>query len=133
MTHAVAYGMPINEAVSPSSDFWDDIKYFKRSVYACKCGKCGGFPVEPHEKLVRAEDKVRDHFGSPAHNSSGIRCETHNANVGGVANSRHLYGKAVDFRVDGKSAAQVLEYVQKLPEIRYAYAIDSNYVHMDVE
>lgn len=116
-----------------TSSFWDEIKYFKKSEFACKCGKCGGYPVEPQEKLVKAEDKVRKHFGVPVHNSSGVRCKNHNANVGGVANSRHLFGKAVDFRVTGKTANQVLSYVNTLPEIRYAYDIDGTYVHMDIE
>lgn len=112
--------------------WWEDIKYFSRAEYACKCGKCGGFPVEPQEKLVRAEDKVRAHFGVPIRNTSGVRCAAHNAAVGGVTNSRHLSGKAVDFGVEGFSASMVLTYVQKLPEIRYAYAIDSHHVHMDI-
>jgi uncharacterized protein YcbK (DUF882 family) len=63
--------------------------------------------------------------------ASGLRCEQHNANVGGVANSRHKTGRAMDFRIEGKTSAQVLAYVQQQPEIRYAYAIDSQYVHMD--
>jgi len=124
---AVAEGLPAN------TGFWEKIEFFRREEFACKCGKyCDGFPAEPVEALVRAADGVRKHFGAPAHLSSGVRCQTHNANVGGVANSRHLLGKAMDFRVDGKTAAQVLEHVQKLPQIRYAYAIDGNYVHMDV-
>ena len=113
-------------------DWWDEIEYFDRDEYACKCGKCGGFPVEPQEKMVKAEDKVRKHFGVPIYNTSGVRCKTHNANVGGVSNSRHLSGKAVDFGVKGKTAAQVLSYVNTLPEIRYAYDIDGTHVHMDI-
>jgi hypothetical protein len=112
--------------------WWDGIKHFGRAEFACKCGKCGGFPVEPQEKLIRAADKTRDHFGKPMRVTSGVRCATHNANVGGVSNSRHLSGKAMDFGVEGFSAVMVLAYVQKLPEIRYAYAIDSHHVHMDI-
>lgn len=119
-------------AKAVTGTFWDSIKHFTRSEYACKCGKCGGFPVEPKEKLVRAENKVRDHFGVPVHNSSGVRCAAHNAKVGGVSNSRHLSGKAVDFCVQGVPSSLVLPYVQSLPEIRYAYAIDGSYVHMDI-
>jgi uncharacterized protein YcbK (DUF882 family) len=85
-----------------------------------------------NETLIRVADRVREHFGKPITVSSGRRCANHNARVGGVANSRHLSGKAMDFCVSGKSASQVLEYVQKQPEIRYAYAIDDSYVHMDV-
>lgn len=116
-------------------NWWDPIKHFTREEFACKCGGkyCDGYPVEPVRKLVEAADKVREHFGVPVILSSGVRCRKHNANVGGVAGSRHLYGKAMDFCVRGQSASMVLAYVQSLPQIRYAYAIDSSYVHMDVE
>lgn len=114
-------------------DWWEDIQYFSRQEFACKCGKCGGFPAQPEERLVRTADRLRKNFDAMVMISSGVRCVSHNANVGGVANSRHLTGKAMDFRVEGKSAAQVLSYVNQQPEIRYAYAIDSNFVHMDVE
>jgi hypothetical protein len=131
LTHAVAYGMPVKkEEASTSGDFWDGIKYFRKAEFACKCG-CGASDME--EKLIKTADKVREHFGNTVIVSSGRRCKTHNARVGGVSNSRHLSGKAMDFCVSGMSASMVLTYVQKLPEIRYAYAIDSSFVHMDVE
>jgi hypothetical protein len=113
---------------------WENIKYFKKEEFACKCGLyCDGFPVEPKSKLVTVADRVREHFGKSAIVSSGVRCKQHNANVGGVANSRHLYGKAMDFCVIGETAKEVLAYAQAQPEIRYAYAIDQNYIHMDIE
>lgn len=120
------------ESTNAGGDWWSEIKYFNRSEFRCKCGKCGGFPVEPNEKLVKAADKVRIHFGVPVNLSSGVRCKTHNAKVGGVSDSRHLKGKAMDFVVSGQSAKTTLAYVKTLPEIRYAYAIDGSYVHMDV-
>ena len=114
---------------------WEEVKFFDRSEFKCNCGgkHCNGFPAEPHPLLVKVADRVRGHFGAAAIISSGVRCETHNANVGGVSNSRHLYGKAMDFRISGRKAAQVLEYVLTQPEIRYAYDIDGTYIHMDVE
>lgn len=114
-------------------DWWQDIRYFSRQEFACKCGKCGGFPAQLEEKLVRTADRLRRDFGAAVIVSSGVRCPAHNANVGGVANSRHLTGKAMDFRVVGKTAKEVLYYVNRQPEIRYAYAIDPYFVHMDVE
>ena len=143
LRHAVAYGMPEKKqntddkdssATSGTGTFWDDIKYFKRSEFKCQCGGkyCNGYPVEMQEKVVKAADKVRAHFGKPVTVSSGIRCTKHNAEVGGVSNSRHLQGKAIDLNVSGFSAAMVLAYVQSLPEIRYSYAINSNYIHMDI-
>lgn len=113
------------------ADWWKDIRYFTRGEFACPCGRCGGFPAEPEQRLVRLADQVRGHFGKSANVSSGVRCPSHNARVGGVPGSYHLKGKAMDFRVTGQTAAQVLAYVRTLP-IHYAYAIDDSYVHMDV-
>ena len=130
LIRAVAYGVPVREEESGDGDFWEEIQYFQKSEFACKCG-CGASDMA--EKLIRTADKVRAYFGKPITVSSGRRCAEHNANVGGVYNSRHLYGKAMDFCVSGVPASEVLAYVQTLPEIEYAYAIDNNFVHMDME
>ena len=136
LKHAVAYGMPAKKTeTAKTGDWWDEIEYFKKAEFACKCGGkyCNGYPEDMSEKVVKVADRTRRHFGKAATVSSGLRCEKHNAHVGGVSNSRHRYGKAIDFCIAGKSSAQVLAYVQQQPEIRYAYAIDGSYVHMDVE
>ena len=118
--------------------FWDHIRYWTREEFRCRCGEyhapyCNGFPVEPDQTLVELADDVRAHFGRPGIRSSGIRCKQHNADQKNSAvNSRHLYGKALDFRIQGKSSADVLAYVQTRPGVHYAYAIDDSYVHMDV-
>lgn len=123
-----------DEKPEPEEVDWGRIRYFQQSEFACKCGKfCDGAPDTMKRKLVATADEVRAHFGSAAIVSSGLRCKTHNANVGGVENSRHLCGKAMDFRIKGQSADAVLEYVQQRPEIRYAYKIDENYIHMDIQ
>lgn len=126
---------PDNTVTEVTGTFWDNVKYFKRSEFACKCGGkyCNGYPAEPKEKLIMVADDVREHFGNSMPVSSGLRCKQYNANVGGVSNSRHLSGKAMDFCISGVSAAQILSYVQQKKEIRYAYAIDGSYVHMDIE
>lgn len=122
------------EPSAEPESFWDSIKHFDREEFRCKCGGkyCNGFPAEPSQKLVKLADRVREHFGTAAIVSSGVRCETHNAKVGGVSGSRHKYGTAMDFTIRGVPASLVLPYVQAQPETNYAYAIDSNYVHMDV-
>ncbi len=124
-----------SEETGTEALWWNDIKYFTREEFRCKCGGkyCNGFPAEPQEGMVRAIDNVREHFGKAFTPNSGVRCPTHNANVGGVSNSRHLYGKAVDFHVPGKTAAQVLAYLATLPGLGYCYDIDGTSVHMDIE
>lgn len=118
----------------PGDGWWKDIRYFTRSepFIACSCGACGGFPAEPSEKLMRLADKVRAAAGSPMIPSSTVRCPAHNRAVGGVANSRHLTGRAMDFSIRGWPAGKTLALVKSMPEVAYAYAIDEGHVHMDV-
>lgn len=117
-------------------EWWADIRYFKRtdSGIACPCGRCGGFPVEPTERLMRLADRIREAAGAPMCPSSTVRCQAHNDELSGsVPNSRHLSGKAMDFCIRGWGADRTLALVRQQPEVRYAYAIDNRYVHMDVE
>ena len=77
--------------------FWDGIKYFKKQEFACKCGKyCDGYPAEIDMDMVKIADQIRTKIGKPITINSGLRCKTHNSNVGGVSNSQHLLGKAAD-------------------------------------
>jgi len=124
--------------VPTTGTFWDHIRYWKREEFRCRCGEyhapyCNGFPVEPDQTLVELVDDLRHQFGRPAHPSSGIRCERHNADQPGAAsNSRHKYGKALDFFIEGVSGSQLLAAAQADPRTNYAYIIDGQYVHVDV-
>ena len=124
---------PVDDKMSATADWWQGIRYFTRAEFRCPCGRCGGFPVEPDEKLVRLAEQVREHFGAPVIVSSGVRCQAHNDELpGSVKNSYHLRGKAMDFCVRGVPGATLLAYVKTLP-IHYAYQINgSDFVHMDV-
>lgn len=114
--------------------WWSDIKYFTRDepYIACPCGRCGGFPVEPAEKLMRLADAVREDAGKPMVPTSTVRCDAHNAEVGGVPTSRHRLGHAMDFVIPGLTAAQILAIVRRQRDVVYCYAIDGSAVHMDI-
>lgn len=116
---------------------FEGIRYWSPEEFRCRCGEyhepyCDGFPALPDRTLLELADDIRDHFGKPAHRSSAIRCYQHNIDSGGVSNSRHLSGKALDFFVEGVSGAELLARVQNDPRCRYAYIISGQYVHMDV-
>lgn len=114
--------------------FWPGIVYFKRDEMRCKCGGryCNGFPAEPQQLLMELADRARKHFGAHAHVVSGLRCQRWNQIQGGVANSQHMYGEAMDIRIDGVSAAELLAWMKKQPEVRYCYKINSTNVHFDI-
>ena len=129
LKHAVAYGMPAKEE---PKDFWEGIKYFKRSEFKCKCGKCGGFPVEPSEELVLLLEKIRKYFGKPVIVNSGIRCATHNRNVGGASLSQHLKGTAADIVVKGITPERVAKYAETLLPKSGGIGRYKTFTHVDV-
>lgn len=77
-------------------------------------------------------DRARAHFDAPAHVISGLRCPEWNVIQGGVANSQHMYGEAMDIRIDNVSADSLLAFFQDQPEVRYCYKINSTNVHFDI-
>lgn len=129
LKHAVTYGMPIKAVAKVT---WDDIKYFERREFRCKCGKCSGYPVEPSMDLIEILVKIREHFNAPVRINSGVRCVSHNKNVGGAGKSQHLEGTAADIRVDGVSPAEVAKYVETLLPNTGGIGIYSTFVHVDV-
>lgn len=113
---------------------WNDIKHFKPSEFTCKCG-CGKNNI--NLKLVKILDEIREALGITVV-TSGCRCATHNAKVGGVPNSRHVSDKAADFYVKNVSKSIVLakckEYVAN-GRARYTYTNNTNMknvVHIDI-
>lgn len=97
--------------------FWDGIKYFKREEFRCKCGGkyCNGYPVDIDANMVKIADEIRSRIGKPIQINSGIRCKTHNANVGGVSNSQHLYGTAADLGCpSGCTPAQMASIAEEI-------------------
>jgi hypothetical protein len=133
---AVAYGMPTRgeETVPEQKDFWNEIEYFDRNEFACKCGGkyCDGFPVEPDRELLQILVETRKHFGQPVYINSGIRCETHNKNVGGASRSQHMQGTAADIRVKGEQPKTVAAYLETLLPNTGGIGIYDNFVHVDV-
>ena len=136
LTRAVAHGIQSQKAdTGTNADWWQEIEYFTPPEVACQCGKyCDGYPYEMQPLTMQIVDRARKHFGKPIIIVSGLRCEQHNAAVGGVANSQHMFGEALDVNVPGESQQTVLSWFQSQPDVRYAYAISgSNNVHFDIQ
>lgn len=140
LCHSVAYGMPAkkvdkSEKEDITGTFWDEIEYFTRDEFKCKCGGkyCNGYPSEPDERMVRIADQLRKNLGVPITIVSGLRCKTWNAIQGGVSNSQHMYGEAADIYAKGVSQSRVEAELDKIGGVRYHYPIKgSSNVHFDV-
>lgn len=140
LCHSVAYGMPAkkvdkSEKEDITGTFWDEIEYFTRDEFKCKCGGkyCNGYPAEPDERMVRIANQLRKNLGVPITIVSGLRCKTWNAIQGGVSNSQHMYGEAADIYAKGVSQSRVEQELDRIGGVRYHYAITgSSNVHFDV-
>lgn len=109
--------------------------HFRKEEFKCKCGKyCNGYPVKLDENLLVFLEKIRSKLGNKSINiNSAIRCKTWNKIVGGVSDSRHMEGKAVDFNAVNSNSlkeSQVANSVvgSKGAVLRY---ITKNFVHID--
>lgn len=131
---AVKVEKPESSGTPKTGTFWDDIKYFTREEFRCKCGGqfCDGYPAEMQEAVVKIADAARAHFGRPAYVVSGLRCKQWNTHEGGVANSQHMYGEAIDLRIEGVPAETLRQFVSAQPGHRYSYCINSTNVHFDI-
>jgi uncharacterized protein YcbK (DUF882 family) len=105
-----------------------DIKvgqHFKLSDFTCRCG-CGEVMYTP--KVVNTLDHLADHFKRDVVVTSGFRCAKRNKEVGGVDDSLHMTGQAVDFIVRGVSPAKVAQY---LADYSGGLGLYERHVHID--
>lgn len=86
---------------------------FRAREFDCQgVGCCTTTPID--EKLVQYLQKIRDHFGKPVY-LTAYRCKAHNARTPNAAtNSRHIYGQAADFHIDGVAPAEIAKYAESI-------------------
>lgn len=84
-------------------------EHFDSSEFACKCG-CGGMNngADINPRLVQVLERMRQIIGKPLELSCAYRCPTHNAEVGGMSNSQHIYGTAADVQTPAGSSPSEL-------------------------
>ncbi len=98
-------------------------KYFSESELNCKCSKCKGKPIPPkvlvNLKIVCLElDEYREEIGKPIHVDSAYRCKEHNKAIGGVENSAHIFGYAIDVNIDGMTSGKMFEMFSGLNSLQ---------------
>lgn len=101
-------------------------KYFKEEEFRCPCcGRC-----EMVEEFILKLFRARESSLVPFVINSGYRCYNYNKKIGGVPNSYHLSGNAVDIKcLDGWQRYQIISSAIKA-EI-YGIIIYQNFIHLD--
>lgn len=86
---------------------------FRAREFDCRgMGCCSETPID--EKLVQYLQQIRTHFGKPVY-LTAYRCKTHNNRTPNAApNSRHLYGQAADFYIEGVAPAEIAKYAESI-------------------
>lgn len=65
-------------------------------------------------RLVEQLDRIRDAHGAPVRITSGYRSPALNDAVGGMPDSQHTTGEAVDIKADGLSSAELARLIVRL-------------------
>lgn len=92
-------------------------KYFSDEELACHC--CGEGADIVSDRLLELLDQLRENIGGPIEISCAYRCPGHNAEVGGVPDSQHVFGTAADIQTPDYEHCNTPEklkwYCEQLP------------------
>lgn len=99
---------------------------FKPEEFRCPCGRCTGYPDRMKQVELEHIQTIRTHYGKPMIITSGLRCRYENNRVGGVPNSAHLTGYAVDFYMADVTDTiehrnKAMSYIKSLPYHKFTY------------
>ena len=107
-------------------------EHFTKEEFDCQCG-CGNGDIVISERLVSELEIVRKSYGKPMRINSGIRCLSHNRNIGSRDTSSHIKGVAADISCTNMGTR--LELVKKL--LRDAeftrVGLHKDFIHVDVD
>lgn len=106
------------------------VNYFEQHELECPCCAAYFFQAETLSKLNRARDMAGIPFVVKSPEGSACRCPAYNASVGGVENSAHTRGYAVDIRcTENVARALIVESLVKAGFKRIG--IYPTFIHVD--
>ncbi len=104
------------------------IKHFKAKEFLCKhCGK-----VIIDSRLIELAERLRGYLGKPLIITSGYRCPEHNRRVGGVPDSPHIKGLALDVLTESsRERFKIFTWLVNNGVTRIGMA--KTYTHFDID
>jgi zinc D-Ala-D-Ala carboxypeptidase len=107
---------------------WSQYPNFREAEFICPC--CGEAGIRA--ELLGPLQQARKAAGIPFRINSGYRCARHNQTVGGVADSAHTLGLAVD--IAATDSATIFRLVTALTGAGFRrIGIGQGFVHADVD
>ena len=103
-------------------------KHFKVKEFACRDGTQVVF-IDDY--LVSILDILRNQVGKPVHINSGYRTPTRNKMVGGAKYSYHMRGMAADIRIEGMTAKEIANKLNKIIPTECGIIVYNTWVHID--
>ncbi|AWD93101.1 TPA_inf: hypothetical protein gp_16 [Marinomonas phage YY] len=101
---------------------------FEPQEFACRC--CGAIIVS--ESLLDMLQLMRDEIGAPIQITSGYRCPSHNAAVGGAPQSEHMNGNASDIITAAHDPLELIRLAEDLGAGGIGEYADKGFLHVDV-
>jgi len=103
------------------------------SEFKCQCNSTTCHITLMSPRLKDAWTVVRLAFGKKLTINSGFRCQQHNKDVGGIANSRHTMGQAIDISTKNLEPLEVA-YLKELLERNFDKVLEyPTFYHAHVE
>ena len=102
--------------------------HFRLGEFACKDGSD---KVLVDDALVELLEAIRAAAGGAVTINSAYRSPAHNAAVGGVSNSQHVYGRAADIVVEGASPLLVGQIAEYYLDRRGGIGVYQTFTHVD--
>ena len=102
--------------------------HFRLSEFA---SKDGSDKVLVDNDLVSLLEQIREAVGGAVVINSAYRSPAHNAAVGGVSNSQHVYGRAADIVVAGASPLLVGQIAEYYLDRRGGIGVYQTFTHVD--
>lgn len=103
--------------------------HFRLGEFACKDGSD---KVLVDDALVELLETIRAAAGGAVTINSGYRSPEHNAAVGGVSSSQHLYGRAADIVVAGASPLLLGQIAEYYLDRRGGIGVYQTFTHVDI-
>jgi len=107
-----------------------NLKYFTLSEFDSPDLEGSGSRMDA--TLLEMLDSLRDRYGKPLRITSGYRTAEHNAAVGGVPDSSHMRGYAVD--IAATSSRERHDIIKLAMEVGFdRIGVANTFIHLDID